>query len=110
MIATAKMIGFSGHVEISQDSVPLIGKALRDRLGTMHGPFVGITMMGPGADQVFARSCWSGWASLCGDAYARVHYRDEFEDPGAVNDGRKLTGRVQPVCARSSTSFSDGVM
>jgi hypothetical protein len=32
------MIGFSGHVEISQDSVPLIGKALHDRLGTMHGP------------------------------------------------------------------------
>jgi hypothetical protein len=23
--------------------------------GTMHGPFVGITMMGPGADQIFAR-------------------------------------------------------
>src|ERR671922_156189 len=56
MIATVKMIGFSGHIEISQDSVPLIDRALRDRLGTMHGPFVGITMMGPGADQVFAMS------------------------------------------------------
>lgn len=48
MIATVRMIGFSGHIEISPDSVPLIGKALRGKLGTMHGPFVGITMMGPG--------------------------------------------------------------
>lgn len=55
MIATVRMIGFSGHIEISQDSIPLIGKALRDKLGTIHGFFVGITMMGPGADQIFAR-------------------------------------------------------
>jgi hypothetical protein len=84
MIATIRMIGFSGHVEISQDSVPLIGKALRDKLGTMHGPFVGITMMGPGADQVFARSV----LETGGHLYVVMptlgfQYRDEFEDPGA---------------------------
>jgi hypothetical protein len=38
MIATVRMIGFQWS----------LGKALRDQLGTMHGPFVGITMMGPG--------------------------------------------------------------
>jgi hypothetical protein len=58
MIATVRMIGFSGHIEIGRDSVPLIGKALRDELGTMHGPFVGITMMGPGADRSSPGSCW----------------------------------------------------
>jgi hypothetical protein len=55
VIASVRMIGFSGHIEISQDSVPLIGKALPDELGAIHGPFVGVTMMGPGADQIFAR-------------------------------------------------------
>jgi hypothetical protein len=84
MIATVRMIGFSGHVEISQDSVPLIHRALRDRLGTMHGPFVGITMMGPGADQVFARVV----LETGGHLYVVMptlgfQYRDEFEDPGA---------------------------
>jgi hypothetical protein len=82
MNATLRMIGFSGHVEISRDSVPLISKALRDRLGTMHGPFVGITMMGPGADQVFARSV----LETGGHLYVVMptlgfQYRDEFEDP-----------------------------
>ena len=38
MIATVRMIGFQWS----------LGKALRDKLGTMHGLFVGITMMGPG--------------------------------------------------------------
>jgi hypothetical protein len=38
MIATVRMIGFQWS----------LGKALRDKLGTMHGPFVGITMTGPG--------------------------------------------------------------
>jgi hypothetical protein len=38
MIATVRMIGFQWS----------LGKALRGKLGTMDGPFVGITMMGPG--------------------------------------------------------------
>jgi hypothetical protein len=48
MIATVRMIGFQWSHRDQPGSVPLIGKALRDKLGTMHGPFVGITMMGPG--------------------------------------------------------------
>ena len=84
MMATARMIGFSGHVEISQDSVPLIGKALRDRLGTMHGPFVGITMMRPGADRVFARVVLETGGHLhVVMPTLGFQYRDEFEDPGA---------------------------
>ena len=40
--------------------------------GTMHGPFVGITMMGPGADQIFARVLLETGGHLCGDADVRV--------------------------------------
>ena len=94
MIAT-----FSGHVEISQDSVPLIGKALRDKLGTIHGPFVGITMMGPGADQVFARIV----LETGGNLYVVMptlgfQYRDEFEDPGARDLDRSYLCAADPGC------------
>lgn len=98
MIATLRMIGFSGHVEISHDSVPLIDRALGDRLGTMHGPFVGITMMGPGADQVFARSV----LETGGHLYVVMptlgfQYRDEFEDPGARDVYDQLFARATYV-------------
>jgi hypothetical protein len=98
MIATLRMIGFSGHVEISHDSVPLIDRALRDRLGTMQGPFVGITMMGPGADQVFARSV----LETGGHLYVVMptlgfQYRDEFESSGARDVYDQLLARATYV-------------
>jgi hypothetical protein len=78
---TVPMVGFSGHQGLPPRTAELVTTALRDKLRT-YRPMVGVTMLGPGADQLFARVV----LELGGSLYVVIpatKYRDGFDDEGA---------------------------
>lgn len=80
---SVRMIGFSGHQGLPPATTDLVAAELRAKLEPLAGPeLVGVTMLGPGADQLFARIA----LELGGHLYVVVpakRYRDGFEDPEA---------------------------
>lgn len=48
-------VGITGHSNLAAESVPAVADALRDVLGAIGQPLVGVTCLARGADQVFAR-------------------------------------------------------
>jgi hypothetical protein len=74
------MVGMTGHAGLPAHTGELVTAALRDRLRAYTPGLVGVTMLGPGADQLFARMV----LELGGALYvvvAAAQYRDSFEDP-----------------------------
>jgi hypothetical protein len=84
------MIGFSGHQGLSPATTDLVAAELRARLEPLAGQeLVGVTMLGPGADQLFARIV----LELGGHLYVVVpakRYRDGFGDPEARREYDRL--------------------
>jgi hypothetical protein len=83
----------------------LVAAALRDALSG-YIPMVGVTMLGPGADQLFARLV----LELGGALYVVVpaaEYRDGFEDPEAQAGYDELYARASYVEALEHTESTE---
>jgi hypothetical protein len=76
------MVGMTGHAGLPASTSELVTAALRDKLRAYTPGLVGVSLLGPGADQLFARVV----LELGGALYVVVaaeQYRDSFEDPDA---------------------------
>lgn len=80
-MSTSPMIGFTGHAGLPPRTVELVERELRSRLAAFASPLlVGVSLLGPGCDQLFARIV----LELGGHLYVVVpakRYRDQFTDP-----------------------------
>jgi hypothetical protein len=86
-------IGFTGHQGLAPDISTLIDRAVRAFLQRHEPPLVGITMCGPGADQLFARAV----LDLGGTLHVVVpatKYRDGFDDEQARRGYDELAGKA----------------
>jgi hypothetical protein len=92
MVATVRMVGFTGHAGLPRRTAELVTTALRDKLRNTPN-LVGVTMLGPGADQLFARVVLDLGGSLYVVVPARK-YRDSFEDDEARRSYDELYGRA----------------
>jgi hypothetical protein len=87
------MVGMTGHQGLPTPTAELVKATLRDTLSVYTPNLVGVTMLGPGADQLFARLV----LELGGALYVVVpaaEYRDGFEDPDAQAGYDELYGRA----------------
>ena len=76
------MVAMTGHSGLPESTTELVTAALRDKLRAYTRDLVGVTMLGPGADQLFARVV----LELGGALYVVVpaaQYRDIFDDSDA---------------------------
>jgi hypothetical protein len=76
------MVGMTGHQGLPVHTVKLVTTALRHQLRSYGSNLVGVTMLGPGADQLFARVVLELGGSLYVVVPARK-YRDGFDDESA---------------------------
>jgi hypothetical protein len=86
------MVGMTGHLGLSPSISELVAEALRSKLAVYAPDFVGVTMLGPGADQLFARIV----LELGGFLYVVVpaaRYRDGFEEQADREDYDELYAR-----------------
>jgi hypothetical protein len=85
-----RMVGFSGHAGLPPATVELIATDLRARLAPYAGPeLIGISLLGPGADQLFAQIV----LELGGHLYVVVparRYREQFTDEQAQRTYERL--------------------
>ena len=95
-MARLRRVGMTGH----QGLPPPTARQVTDALGATlqaYGPrFVGVTMLGPGADQLFAEAV----LKLGGDLHVVVparKYRDGFEDEQAKRRYDQLFARASHV-------------
>jgi hypothetical protein len=91
------MVGMTGHAGLPPPTAELVTTALRDTLRLYVPNLVGVTMLGPGADQLFARVV----LSLGGTLYVvqpttGMQYRDGFEDEAARRSYDELYGQPCP--------------
>jgi hypothetical protein len=84
------MVGFTGHAGLPPRTVELVTTELRGRLTPRAGPeLVGISLLGPGCDQLFARTV----LELGGLLYVVVcakRYREQFKDEHARREYDRL--------------------
>ena len=108
-VSTARMVGMTGHAGLPPPTAELVTTALRDRLRAYTLNLVGVTMLGPGADQLFARVV----LELGGTLYVvqpttGMQYRDGFEDPEAARRGYdELYGQASHVEALEHTESTE---
>ncbi len=80
---TVRMVGFTGHAGLPAHTAELVTKELHKHLARHAGSgLVGISLLGPGADQLFSKVV----LELGGSLYVVVpatKYRDGFSDQGA---------------------------
>jgi hypothetical protein len=89
------MVGMTGHQGLPAPTAELVTAALRGTLGAYTPHLVGVTMLGPGADQLFARVV----LELSGALYVvqptkGSQYRDGFEDEAAQAGYDELYARA----------------
>jgi hypothetical protein len=92
------MVGMTGHAGLPPATAELVTAALRDTLRPYTLNLVGVTMLGPGADQLFARVV----LELGGTLYVvqpttGMQYRDGFEDEAARRGYDELYGQASHV-------------
>lgn len=87
-------VGGTGHQGLPPDSVKVVDQALRDQLAR-YAPrdLLGITMLGPGADQLFARAILDV-GGLLHVVIPAAKYRDGFEDEDARRGYDELMDRA----------------
>jgi hypothetical protein len=102
------MVGMTGHQGLPTPTAELVTAALRDTLSRYHPQLVGVTMLGPGADQLFARVVLSlgGWLYVVQPTKGR-QYRDGFEDPDAQAGYDELYGRASYFEALEHTESTE---
>jgi hypothetical protein len=102
------MVGMTGHQGLPAHTAEVVTAALRDTLQPYALNLVGVTMLGPGADQLFARVV----LSLGGTLYvvqptADMQYRDSFPDPEARRGYDELYGQASHVEALEHTESTE---
>jgi hypothetical protein len=102
------MVGMTGHQGLPTPIARLVAAALRDILRAYVPDLVGVTMLGPGADQLFARVV----LELGGSLYVvqptmGMQYRDGFEDPNARRGYDELYARASHVEALEHTESTE---
>jgi hypothetical protein len=94
-VTTTTMVGMTGHQGLPTHTAELVTTALRDSLRSYTPGLVGVTMLGPGADQLFARVVLSlGGALYLVQPTTGRQYRDGFEDTEAQAGYDELYGRA----------------
>jgi hypothetical protein len=98
----------TGHAGLPPPTAELLTTALRDTLRPYALNLVGVTMLGPGADQLFARVV----LELGGTLYVvqpttGMQYRDSFEDESARRGYDELYGQASHVEALGHTESTE---
>ena len=99
----------TGHAGLPPPTAELVTSALRDTLRPYTLNLVGVTMLGPGADQLFARVV----LALGGTLYVVqpkvcMQYRDSFHDPVAQRGYDELYGQASHVQVLEHTTSTEG--
>jgi hypothetical protein len=102
------MVGMTGHAGLPPSTAELVTTALRDMLRAYTPNLVGVTMLGPGADQLFARVV----LELGGTLYVvqptvAMQYRDSFEDDAAQAGYDELYGQASHVQVLEHTESTE---
>jgi hypothetical protein len=102
------MVGMTGHQGLPTPTADLVTAALRDTLRPHALNLVGVTMLGPGADQLFARVV----LELGGTLYVvqptvGMQYRDGFPDAEARRGYDELYGQASHVEALEHTESTE---
>ena len=102
------MVGMTGHQGLPTPTAELVTAALRETLRPDALNLVGVTMLGPGADQLFARVV----LELGGTLYVvqpttGMQYRDGFEDEAARRGYDELYGQASHVEALEHTESTE---
>jgi hypothetical protein len=102
------MVGMTGHQGLPTPTAELVTAALRDALRSYALNLVGVTMLGPGADQLFARVV----LALGGTLYVvqptvGMQYRDSFPDAEAQRGYDELYGQASHVEALEHTESTE---
>jgi hypothetical protein len=92
------MVGMTGHQGLPTPTAELVTAALRDTLRPHALNLVGVTMLGPGADQLFARVVLALGGTLnVVQPTVGMQYRDGFEDEAARRSYDELYGQASHV-------------
>ena len=102
------MVGMTGHAGLPPPTAELVTTALRDTLRTYVPNLVGVTMLGPGADQLFARVV----LELGGTLYVvqptvGMQYRDSFPDAEARRGYDELYSQASHVQVLEHTESTE---
>jgi hypothetical protein len=102
------MVGMTGHQGLPAPTADLVTTALRDTLTRYTPSLVGVTMLGPGADQLFARVV----LELGGSLYVvqpttGMQYRDSFQDTEARRGYDELYARASYFEALEHTESTE---
>jgi hypothetical protein len=102
------MVGMTGHAGLPERTTELVRAELRDTLRGYAPNLVGVSLLGPGADQLFARLVLElGGALYLVRPTEGSQYRDGFEDPEARAGYDELAGRASHVEALEHTESSE---
>jgi hypothetical protein len=106
---SARMIGFSGHTGLPPDTMKLVERELRIKLEPHAGPgLVGVTMLGPDADQLFARVVLDFQGALYVVQPTKgMQYRDGFETETATREYGRLRSMASYVEALEYTESTE---
>jgi hypothetical protein len=98
------MVGMTGHQGLPTPTAELVTAALRETLRADALNLVGVTMLGPGADQLFARVVLALGGTLhVVQPTTGMQYRDGFEDEAARRGYDELYGQASHVEALEHT-------
>ena len=107
-MSTAYRVGMTGHVGLPPPTAELVTAALRDTLRPYTLNLVGVTMLGPGADQLFARVVLSlGGILHVVQPTTGMQYRDSFEDEAAQAGYDELYGQASHVQVLEHTESTE---
>jgi hypothetical protein len=107
-VNTARMVGMTGHQGLPTPTAELVTAALRDTLRPDALNLVGVTMLGPGADQLFARVVLAlGGVLHVVQPTTGMQYRDSFGDPEARRGYDELYGQASHVEALEHTASTE---
>ena len=102
------MVGMTGHQGLPTPTAELVTAALRDTLRPFVPNLVGVTMLGPGADQLFARVVLSlGGILYVVQPTVGMQYRDSFEDEAARRGYDELYSQASHVQVLEHTESTE---
>jgi hypothetical protein len=95
-VTSQQTVGMTGHQGLPPATTELVAAALRDKLARYTPNLVGVTMLGPGADQLFAQIV----LDLGGSLHVVVpadKYRDGFAEQGDRESYDELYRRAADI-------------
>jgi hypothetical protein len=102
------MVGMTGHAGLPPRTAEMVTAALRETLRPYVPNLVGVTMLGPGADQLFARVVLELGGTLhVVQPTTGMQYRDSFEDPDAQAGYDELYGQASHVQVLEHTESTE---